>query len=239
MGSLVVGPATARRFPWKLILQVTGAALLITLILVRAFLVELVRVRGNTMAPTLTDGDLLLVRHARLAGRGDVVVLELGGQAVLRRVLGVPGDRLATAAGILTMNELPLPTQLVGAYAYREATARGFRTHRQHVLQEEIEAGRFQRVLGDHLGAGRPWKLSIEPVLVEPGFLFVLCDNRRECPADERSGLVPASAVVGVAQRLLGTGDARVVPLRLDQGEGVPLTAGPLPDAASSGPPLK
>lgn len=239
MGSLVVGPATVRRFPWKLVLQITGAALLITLFLVRTFLVELVRVRGNYMAPTLTDGDLLLVRHERLAGRGDIVVLELGGQAVLRRVIGVPGDRIGTEAGILTLNELPVNTQVAGTFAYREEAPRGFRTQRQHLLQEEIEAGRFQRVLGDHVGAGRPWRLAFEPVVVEPAFLFVLCDNRRECPPDERMGLVPASAVVGVAQRLLRAGGARVEPLRLDQGEVVPLTAGPLPEPASSGPPLK
>jgi hypothetical protein len=94
-------------------------------------------------------------------------------------------------------------------------------------------------VLGDHIGAGRPWRLAFEPVVVEPAFLFVLCDNRRACPPDERMGLVPASAVVGVAKRLLRAGDARVKPLRLDQGEVVPLTAGPLPEPASSGPPLK
>ena len=239
MGGLVVGPAAARRFPWKLILQVTGAAVVITLLLVRTFLVELVRVHGNYMAPSLTEGDLVLVRRTRAAGRGDVVVLELGGQVVLRRVIGVPGDRLATDAGVLTLNELPVDTQLAGNFAYREETARGPRTHRQHLLQEEIETGRWQRVLGDHLGAGRPWRLSFDPVTVDPGFLFVLCDNRRECPAlfgDDDHGVVPASAVVGVAQSLLRSGGARVVPLSLSQGDALPLTAGPLPAPAPTSP---
>lgn len=234
MTGLVIGPSTVHRFPWKLVVQVLGAALVITLGLIRLFLVEVVRVRGNTMAPALADGDVALVRHTRGAGRGDIVLLEMGGQVVLRRVLGVPGDRIATEAGVLTLNELPIGTQMGGSFGYREPTVRGFRTHSQQLLVEELEPGRFLRVLGDHAGAGRPWKLVFTPAAVEDGQLFVSCDNRRTCPEDERTGLVPASAVMGVAQSLLHYGDARVAPPAAFQGATLPLTAGPLPPPSSA-----
>lgn len=249
MTGLVIGPSTVHRFPWKLVFQVLGAAIAITLVLIRVFLVEVVRVRGNTMAPALTDGDLALVRHARGAGRGDIVLLEMGGQSVLRRVLGVPGDRIATDAGVLTLNELPIRTQVGGTFSYREPTLRGYRTHRQQLLTEELESGRFLRVLGDYAGAGRPWKLVFPPTAVEEGQLFVSCDNRRSCAEDERAGLVPASAVVGVAQSVVWYGDARVLPPPALQGGALPLTAGSLPPpspptaetsaASASGAPLK
>lgn len=235
--SLVIGPATAHRFPWRFVLQAVGAALLITLLLIRFFLAEIVQVRGNTMAPAVTEGDVLLVRHSRQAGRGDIVLLDLGGQVVLRRVLGVPGDRLATQAGVLTLNELPVPTQVVGSFSYREPALRGVRTHRQQLSVETLEPGRFVRVLGDHVGAGRPWRFRIEPAEVTDGFLYVTCDNRRECPADERNGLVPSSAVVGVAQSLLWYGDARTTPPPPLQGATLPLTAGSLAPLEGSAPP--
>jgi signal peptidase I len=249
MTSLVIGPTSAYRFPWKPVLQIVGLAVVITLGLIRMFLVEIVRVRGNVMAPALTEGDLALVRHAREAGRGDVVLIELGGEVVLRRVLGVPGDHIASQAGVLTLNELPIATVVGGSFSYREPTLRGFRTHRQQLVIEEIEPGRFLRVLGDHVGAGRPWRLVIEPATVSPGQFFVYCDNRRECPVDERAGLVPATAVVGVAQSLLWYGDARTVAPAPLQGATLPLTAGPLPiappasapasPASATGAPLK
>ncbi|MCK6572417.1 signal peptidase I [Myxococcota bacterium] len=226
MGTLVVGPAAVHRLPWKPALQILGVAVLITLVLVRYLLVEVVRVRGNTMAPAITDGDMVLVRHTRAPGRGDVVLLELGGQVVLRRVLGIPGDHIATVAGALQLNELPIPTRIAGVFGYREATAKGHREHRQHLVFEELEPGRFVGTLGDHVGAGRPWRLRLPPATVEPGSLYVTCDNRRECPDDERQGLVPAEAVVGVAQSIFWYGDTRLV--APPEGESPPLTAGPV-----------
>jgi signal peptidase I len=226
VGTLVVGPAAVHRFPWKAVLQVLAAAIFITLVLIRFLLVEVVRVRGNTMAPAITDGDMVLVRHTRAPGRGDVVLLELGGQVVLRRVLGIPGDHIATVAGALELNELPIPTRVAGVFAYREATAKGFREHRQHLVLEELEPGRFVQALGDHVGAGRPWRMRLPAGAVPEGALYVTCDNRRECPEDERQGLVPAAGVVGVAQSVFWYGDARLV--APPAGDAPPLTAGPV-----------
>ena len=243
MGSLVIGPTTVRRFPWKTVLQIVGGALILALMAVRFFLVELVRVRGNYMAPTVMEGDFALVRHERTVGRGDVVVLDLGGQIVLRRVIGLPGDRVATQEGVFTLNELPVPTQVAGVFAWREPLLKGVRLFRQQLLVEELLPGRYVRTLGDHVGAGRPWTLEVPAVTVEADQFFVYCDNRRECPEDERRGIVPATAVVALAQSIAWYGDARVVPPAPLQGQTWPLTAGPLPPAepsvAPSSPPVK
>jgi len=226
VGTLVIGPAAVHRLPWKAALQILGAAALITLVLVRYLLVEIVRVRGNTMAPAITDGDMVLVRHSRTPGRGDIVLLELQGQLVFRRVLGLPGDQIATAAGALQLNELPIPTRIAGTFGYREPIAKGFREQRQSLVFEEIESGRFIGTLGDHVGAGRPWRLRLPAATVESGSLYVSCDNRRECPDDERRGLVPTEAVVGIAQSIFWYGDARLI--APPEGASPPLTAGPV-----------
>ncbi|MFZ0323261.1 MAG: S24 family peptidase [Actinomycetes bacterium] len=55
---------------------------------------SLVRVRGASMAPTLADGDLLLLRHG-LAGRpGDVAVVRLPGDrpTAVKRLVHRDGD---------------------------------------------------------------------------------------------------------------------------------------------------
>jgi hypothetical protein len=111
-------------------------------------------------------------------------------------------------------------------FGYREAIAKGFREQRQHLVLEELEPGRFVRTLGDHLGAGRPWRMRLTAAKVDPGNLYVACDNRRACPEDERQGVVPADAVVGVAQAIFWYGDTRLVAPPTD--ESVPLTAGPV-----------
>lgn len=80
---------------------------------------RLVRVSGDSMAPTYRPADLLLTRRVgrdgwlRRAGRvrgahggpsrGQVVVLRHGGALVLKRVVGVPGDVVQLEAGRLTV----------------------------------------------------------------------------------------------------------------------------------------
>ena len=68
-------------------------------IVVLAFILALfnARVEGMSMAPTLQDGDALLVdkvgMHYRPPQRGDIVVAaEPGGSAFIKRVIAVPGD---------------------------------------------------------------------------------------------------------------------------------------------------
>lgn len=66
---------------------------------------RLVRVAGESMAPTYRPADLLLVRPVGRAGppvgRGAVVVVRHDGRRMLKRVAGVPGDVVELAAGRL------------------------------------------------------------------------------------------------------------------------------------------
>ena len=59
---------------------------------------RLVRVVGQSMAPTFRSSDLLLTRKVDSGGlpaqRGDVVVLRRDRVEMIKRVVGVPGDRV-------------------------------------------------------------------------------------------------------------------------------------------------
>lgn len=68
---------------------------------------RVVKVAGESMAPTYRSGDLLLTRGAGRAGlarRGEVVVFRHAGTRMLKRVVGLPDDRVELEAGRLFVN---------------------------------------------------------------------------------------------------------------------------------------
>lgn len=75
----------------------------------------LTRVRSHSMAPTLTDGQLVLTRSLRptdAVGRGDLVVLDSPaepGLQVVKRVVGLPGEKVTFDAGRVSINGRPFP----------------------------------------------------------------------------------------------------------------------------------
>ncbi len=87
---------------------VLGAILMIT---VHLFVIQVSIVRGNSMEPALHDGDRLVVDRVTYnlasVARGDVVVLRYPRNQELdfvKRVVGVPGDRIAMRDGVLFIN---------------------------------------------------------------------------------------------------------------------------------------
>ncbi|HBY24481.1 MAG TPA: signal peptidase I [Propionibacteriaceae bacterium] len=81
---------------------------------------RLVRVAGESMAPTYHSSDLLLTRPVGGAGvrRGDVAVFRRGGIGMIKRVVGLPGDLVELEAGRLFVNGVPVDgrPRVPGAY---------------------------------------------------------------------------------------------------------------------------
>lgn len=73
-----------------------------------------VRAYGISMQPTIAEGEWLwLWRPAAWRGlprRGDVIGVTLAGGAALlvKRVIGLPGERIAIAGGVVFVNDIPL-----------------------------------------------------------------------------------------------------------------------------------
>lgn len=78
---------------------------------------------GISMAPSITDGEFLLVnRVAYVFGRprrGDVVAIRLAGgaAALVKRVIGLPGERVTIARGVVLVNGQPLDEPYVAQRA--------------------------------------------------------------------------------------------------------------------------
>ena len=88
-------------------LLVVGAALLVTLVLVRIFVAEPFRIPSESMVPTLKPGDQALVN--KLAGephRGDLIAFHAPrtGEILLKRVVATGGQRVGIEDGVLVVD---------------------------------------------------------------------------------------------------------------------------------------
>ena len=190
-------------------------AALIALV-VRTFLFEPFNIPSGSMLPTLLIGDYLFVskysygysKHSFpfspnlfegrvLEGqpeRGDVVVFKLpsdNSTDYIKRVIGLPGDRIMVRDGVLIINGTPVGRQKVGAEdpeapggtIYIETLPNGIDHRIREVSDDEF---------GDHT----------REYVVPPGHYFVMGDNRDNSQDSRFIGPIPAENLVGRAEIL-------------------------------------
>jgi len=88
-----------------------GATLMVV---VHLFVIQVSIVKGNSMEPCLHDGDRLVVDRVSYnvgeVHRGDLVVMRYPRNPAVdfvKRVVALPGDRIAMQHGVLLVNEVP------------------------------------------------------------------------------------------------------------------------------------
>lgn len=73
---------------------------------------SLFRVQGNSMLPRLRSGDYVLVRTARagdrILSRGSIVVTAHAERADVKRIVGLPGERITFTEGMLLIDGMKL-----------------------------------------------------------------------------------------------------------------------------------
>jgi signal peptidase I len=94
-----------------------GAAVIAAL-LFRRHVGFVIRARGHSMWPTLRPGQFLFVRsglHQRAIRQGDIVVLQSPelGHCIVKRVIGLPGDRVVLGSNGLVRNGVPVAESYV------------------------------------------------------------------------------------------------------------------------------
>ena len=65
---------------------------------------------GHSMSPALAPGDCLITVRPGRGGprRGDMAVFRAGGRRLIKRVIGLPGERIRIEAGVVTIDGAPL-----------------------------------------------------------------------------------------------------------------------------------
>ncbi|MCC6869981.1 MAG: signal peptidase I [Burkholderiales bacterium] len=109
---------------WQWLAVLVGAV--VAALLFRRHVGFVTRTHAHSMWPTLRPGQLVFtrsVRHGRPIRHGDIAVVQSAelGRRIVKRVVGLPGDRLALGSGGLVRNGVPV----VEPYVIRAGGQRG------------------------------------------------------------------------------------------------------------------
>ena len=90
---------------------------LVLLFLARTFVMMPVLTSGESMAPLLHDGRFILINKMayilKSPERGDVVVVRMAKQLLIKRIVGLPGEEVSMIRGAMLVDGVPLPERYV------------------------------------------------------------------------------------------------------------------------------
>lgn len=173
------------------------------LVLAKLYVVELVTVSGNDMAPALQRGDRLLVyRLDRTPRRGDLVLAEhpKGSRLLLRRVVGLPGERVAVRGEVPRVDGEGARREAVGEIELSEAVDGSAGNRQLRLVKERLGAASYL-VIKD------PRRRSRDAPAVElRGAYYLMADHRNHGHDSRTFGPVPAAKIRGKVVARIGAG---------------------------------
>jgi len=210
------------RQPWWVEYSISFFPVILIVFLLRSFLFEPFKIPSSSMVPTLLVGDFILVNKftygIRLPvinrkvvplndpARGDVMVFRYPEDPSLdyiKRVVGLPGDRVEYRNKRLTINGRPVPARQVDDYLSRERMqfSRRFIETLDGVEHEIlIEDDAPAAVLPTRAAGGNcNYNTSGLACTVPPGHYFMMGDNRDNSSDSRVWGFVPDENIVGRA----------------------------------------
>lgn len=178
-------------------------------LLLRSFLVEPFRIPSGSMMPTLLIGDFILVNkfaygirlpvlHTKIVDfgrpeRGDIVVFRFPkdpSMDYIKRVVGLPGDRVGYYNKQLYINGTPIRQTSLGIY---EGVGQGVTMTGAELRSEDLGTVKHDILV-------RHGQSSVEGEFVVPeGHYFVMGDNRDNSNDSRYWGAVPEANLVGKA----------------------------------------
>ncbi len=210
------------RQPWWVEYSISFFPVILIVFLLRSFLVEPFKIPSTSMVPTLLVGDFILVNkfsygirvpvlntkliEVSAPQRGDVMVFRFPEDPTLdyiKRVVGLPGDRIEYRDKRLSINGAPVRLRQIEDYLYRMQFARRFLETldaSEHEIIVESDAPAFlPQPRAISLAANCIYNISGLACTVPPGQYFVMGDNRDNSSDSRVWGFVPDDNIVGKA----------------------------------------
>lgn len=78
--------------------------ILIVVVLIRTYLFTPILVSGSSMNPTLDGGEIMILNKIADVDRFDVVVVDIGTEEIIKRVIALPGETISCENGIIYVN---------------------------------------------------------------------------------------------------------------------------------------
>ena len=208
--------------PWWVEYSVSFFPVILIVFLLRSFLVEPFKIPSSSMVPTLLVGDFILVNKyaygIRLPvankkivpigdpQRGDVMVFRYPEDPSLdyiKRVVGLPGDRVEYRNKRLIINGRVVPERQIDDYLSRER----MQFSRRYI--EKLDGVEHEILLEDDApaavlpsratGGNCTYNMNGLACTVPPGHYFVMGDNRDNSSDSRVWGFVPDENIVGKA----------------------------------------
>lgn len=194
----------AEKEPWLIETSKGFFPVLAIVLVLRSFLVEPFQIPSGSMEPTLIKGDFILVNKFAYGfrlpvigtkvipmddpDRGDVMVFipPHDPRYFIKRVIGLPGDKISYINKKLLINDVPVDETLIGNHP----------NERPRVMQYEVTDGEHHWVIQKYRGV--PSKGDGEWI-VPKGHYFMLGDNRDNSGDSRFWGFVPDENIVGKA----------------------------------------
>ena len=79
--------------------------IIIVVLLIRTFVMTPVRVNGPSMDNTLENGQIMILNKLGKYKRGDIVVVDLGTEKIIKRIVGLPGESIYCLNGEIYIND--------------------------------------------------------------------------------------------------------------------------------------
>lgn len=103
----------------KVILEIISYVLIIVLVVfIKMYVVSPIKVNGNSMYNTLHDDDIMLLNEFiyrfKDIQRLDIVVVKEDDELLIKRVIGLPGEKIKCVDGIVYIND----EELMEGYVY-------------------------------------------------------------------------------------------------------------------------
>lgn len=183
--------------------------ILLIVFILRSFLVEPFRIPSGSMKPTLLEGDFILVNkytyglRLPLIGKkvlslnepkqGDILVFRYPNNPnvdFIKRVIGVPGDKIGYNNKTIFVNGRPLAQTLLGTTQDKDMFGQTYSVKHFREAMSTLEHSIY--VHPTHSEA-------LEEVTVPEGSYFVMGDNRDNSDDSRVWGFVPEGLILGKA----------------------------------------